>query len=74
MLLLATLLTQSVAAAQTVQYRSPAGVEYRSLPDTGEIARALANQPKLLIQYNEEKIIKFNKPFTKSILFIYLNS
>jgi tetratricopeptide (TPR) repeat protein len=25
---------------QTVQYRSPAGVEYRSLPDTGAIARA----------------------------------
>src|SRR5687768_18417077 len=28
--------------AQTVQYRSPAGVEYRSLPDTGPIARARA--------------------------------
>ena len=27
-------------AAQTVQYRSPAGVEYRSLADTGAIARA----------------------------------
>lgn len=26
--------------AQTVQYRSPAGVEYRSQPDTGAIARA----------------------------------
>jgi tetratricopeptide (TPR) repeat protein len=28
------------AVAQTVQYRSPAGVEYRSLPDTGTIAQA----------------------------------
>jgi tetratricopeptide (TPR) repeat protein len=28
------------ARAQSVQYRSPAGVEYRSLPDTGAIARA----------------------------------
>jgi tetratricopeptide (TPR) repeat protein len=27
-------------AAQSVQYRSPAGVEYRSLPDTGTIAQA----------------------------------
>lgn len=26
--------------AQSVQYRSPAGVEYRALPDTGAIARA----------------------------------
>lgn len=28
--------------AQTVQYRSPAGVEYRSLPDTTAVARAQA--------------------------------
>ena len=28
------------ALAQSVQYRSPAGVEYRSLPDTGTIAQA----------------------------------
>ncbi len=28
--------------AQVVQYRSPAGVAYRSLPDTGPVARALA--------------------------------
>lgn len=27
-------------AAQTVQYRSPAGVEFRSQPDTGPVARA----------------------------------
>ena len=36
-------------AAQTVQYRSPAGVEYRSLPDSGAIARAeraLAADPR----------------------------
>lgn len=26
--------------AQSVQYRSPAGVEYRALPDTGSVARA----------------------------------
>jgi tetratricopeptide (TPR) repeat protein len=30
------------AHAQTVQYRSPAGVEYRSMADTGAIARAAA--------------------------------
>ncbi|MFN8579504.1 MAG: hypothetical protein U0163_00800 [Gemmatimonadaceae bacterium] len=29
-----------VAPAQAVEYRSPAGVEYRSQPDTGAIARA----------------------------------
>jgi len=29
-------------SAQSVQYRSPAGVEYRSQPDTGAIARAQA--------------------------------
>jgi tetratricopeptide (TPR) repeat protein len=37
---LVLLLVAQVAAAQSVQYRSPAGVEYRSLPDTGAIARA----------------------------------
>jgi tetratricopeptide (TPR) repeat protein len=30
------------AAGQSVQYRSPAGVEYRSLADTGTVARAQA--------------------------------
>ena len=43
------------AFAQSVQYRSPAGVEYRSLPDTGAIARAereLAADPR-----NVERII-----------------
>lgn len=29
-------------AAQTVQYRSPEGIEYQSLPDTGGVARARA--------------------------------
>lgn len=36
-------------AAQTVEYRSPAGVEYRSQPDTGAVKRAqaaLAADPK----------------------------
>jgi Flp pilus assembly protein TadD len=32
--------TGSFAHAQTVQYRSPAGVTYRSLADTGPVARA----------------------------------
>lgn len=42
---IALLLLASVAgpvAGQTVQYRSPAGVEYRSLADTGPVARAQA--------------------------------
>ena len=33
-------LTATAAHAQSVQYRSPAGVEYRALADTGPIARA----------------------------------
>ena len=36
-------------AAQTIQYRSPAGVEFRSQPDTGPVARAeraLAADPR----------------------------
>ena len=33
-------LTGTLVHAQSVQYRSPAGLEYRSLPDTGAIARA----------------------------------
>ena len=36
------LLWASVASAQSVQYRSPAGVEYRAQADTGPIARAQA--------------------------------
>jgi tetratricopeptide (TPR) repeat protein len=47
--------TVSSATAQTVQYKSPAGVEYRSLADTGAVARAqsaLAADPR-----NVDKII-----------------
>ena len=39
----------SAAGGQSVQYKSPAGVEYRSQPDTGPVARAqaaLASDPK----------------------------
>jgi tetratricopeptide (TPR) repeat protein len=46
----------SAAAGQSVQYRSAAGVEYRSLPDTGAIARAeraLAADPR-----NVQRIIE----------------
>lgn len=42
------------AMGQSVQYRSPAGVEYRSLPDTGPVARAeraLAAEPKNVQRY-----------------------
>jgi Flp pilus assembly protein TadD len=48
-------LAPAPALTQTVQYRSPAGVEYRSQPDTGPVARAqaaLAADPK-----NVDKII-----------------
>src|SRR5438477_5916923 len=44
------------AWSQSVQYRSPAGVEYRSQPDTGGVARAeraLAAEPR-----NVERIIQ----------------
>ena len=47
-------LTGSFAQAQSVQYRSPAGVEYRSLADTGAIARAeraLAADPRNVALY-----------------------
>ncbi len=40
--LAAVVVATTTASAQTVQYRSPAGVEYRSQPDTGPIARAQA--------------------------------
>ena len=46
---LAAVFATATASAQTVQYRSPAGVEYRSQADTGPIARAqaaLAADPK----------------------------
>src|ERR1044072_5723599 len=35
-----SLFAGATAAAQSVQYRSPAGVEYRAQADTGPIARA----------------------------------
>jgi len=41
-------------AAQTLQYRSPAGVEYRSQPDTGGVARAeaaLAADPRSVARF-----------------------
>jgi len=53
---LAAVFATATASAQTVQYRSPAGVEYRSQADTGPIARAqaaLAADPK-----NVERIIQ----------------
>jgi len=40
--LMAIVVSATAAAAQTVQYRSPAGGEYRSEPDTGPVARAQA--------------------------------
>ncbi|MEO8449483.1 MAG: tetratricopeptide repeat protein [Gemmatimonadota bacterium] len=49
--LLAAAVGTPPAAGQSVQYRSRAGVEYRSQPDTGAIARAektLAAEPKNL--------------------------
>lgn len=45
----AALTLPASAAGQTVQYRSPAGVVYRSLPDSGPVARAekaVAADPK----------------------------
>jgi Flp pilus assembly protein TadD len=46
----------ATALAQTVQYRSPAGVEYRSQADTGPVARAqaaLSAEPKNVQRYIE---------------------
>lgn len=40
--LVSSLALATVASAQSVQYTSPAGVAYRSLPDTGPVARAIA--------------------------------
>lgn len=43
-------------ASQTIQYRSPAGVDYRSQPDTGPIARAesvLAADPRNVARFIE---------------------
>src|SRR6476659_3093374 len=52
---LAASIISPTLSAQSVQYRSPAGVEYRSQPDTGPVARAekaLAAEPR-----NIERII-----------------
>jgi Tfp pilus assembly protein PilF len=51
------------AGAQTVQYRSPAGVEYRSQPDTGAIARAeraLAADPRNVQRFIDLGIAQSN--------------
>src|SRR5262245_31279486 len=40
--LIAIVVAATTASAQSVEYRSPAGIEYRSQPDTGPIARAEA--------------------------------
>ena len=48
-LLIAVAVVVAPVGAQTVQYRSPAGIAYRSQPDTGPIARAqqaLAAEPR----------------------------
>lgn len=39
---LVAILAAAPAMAQSVQYRSPAGIEYKSQPDTGPVARAQA--------------------------------
>jgi Flp pilus assembly protein TadD len=52
--LVLSLTIASQAAAQAVEYTSPAGVAYRSLPDTGTIAKAqaaLAADPKNIDLY-----------------------
>ncbi len=42
LVVIAATLSGTSAVAQSIQYRSPAGVEYRSQPDTGPVARAQA--------------------------------
>ena len=52
--LLVTLAIPAASAAQTVQYKSPAGVTYRSLADTGPVARAeraLAAEPRSIARF-----------------------
>lgn len=52
---IAALVAVTPAAAQSVQYRSPSGVQFRSEPDTGAVARAaraLTAEPK-----NVDKIL-----------------
>lgn len=53
---LAALAVASPLVAQSVQYRSPAGVEYRALADTGPVARAeraLAADPRNVKRFIE---------------------
>jgi tetratricopeptide (TPR) repeat protein len=62
--LAATTTTAGRAAAQAVEYTSPAGVAYRSLPDTGSIARAskaLAADPhnaRLILQLGMAQVAR----------------
>src|ERR1700674_5505463 len=52
------------AAAQSVQYRSPAGVEYRSQPDSGPIARAeraLAADPRNVARIIDLGVAQFRE-------------
>ena len=52
----AAFFASATAQAQSIQYRSPAGIEYRAQADTGPIARAqaaLAADPR-----NVERIIQ----------------
>ena len=56
MVILTLMAATAIATAQTPQYKSPAGVTYKSLPDTGGVARAestLAIEPD-----NIERIIQ----------------
>lgn len=51
------------ATAQTVQYRSPAGVEYKSMADTGAIVRAeraLAADPRNVARFVELGVAQSN--------------
>jgi tetratricopeptide (TPR) repeat protein len=53
----------ATGAAQTVQYRSPAGIEYRSQADTGAIARAeraLAADPRNVERFIELGVSQSN--------------
>jgi tetratricopeptide (TPR) repeat protein len=54
LVVIAATLSATSAVAQSIQYRSPAGVEYRSQPDTGPVARAevaLAADPRNVDKY-----------------------
>src|SRR5258708_12622759 len=60
LVVIAATLSGTSAVAQSIQYRSPAGVEYRSQPDTGPVARAeaaLAADPR-----NIDKFVALGVP------------